>query len=94
MKTMSAESKKEIVRILSDRGAKNPCPRCDKTSFTLLDGYFNQNIQPEITGDLIIGGPAIPSIVIICNNCGYMSQHALGVLGLLSEMESKNDPKQ
>jgi hypothetical protein len=32
---------------------------------------------------LSLGGLGIPSIAIICNRCGFISQHALGTLGLL-----------
>jgi predicted nucleic-acid-binding Zn-ribbon protein len=89
METMSSEEKQKIIDILSKKGANRPCPRCNEKNFTLLDGYFNQSIQQMLTPNLIIGGPSVPSIVVVCNNCGYMSQHALGVLGLLSKVEEK-----
>lgn len=83
MKQMTSEEKQKIVDALHKKRANRPCPRCDEKNFTLLDGYFNQSIQQSLTAGVILGGPSIPSIVILCNNCGYMSQHALGVLGLI-----------
>ena len=85
---MTPENKQEIINTLQSKGAIMPCPRCANNNFTLLDGYFNQPIQQELSG-MIIGGPAVPSAVIVCNKCGYMSQHALGVLGLLPKTEEK-----
>ena len=90
MAEFSEEQKKKIIQALANRGANQPCPRCRNQSFTLVDGYFNQPIQTELAG-LIIGGPSIPSVVVVCTKCGYMSQHALGVLGLLPREEKKNE---
>ena len=81
---MSQEQKQKIIKALEEREAKLPCPRCGNGSFTLLDGYLNQTIQQDLIG-ITIGGPSIPSVVVACNRCGYLSQHALGVLGLLSK---------
>ena len=84
---MSADEKQKIITALQNRQALLPCPRCHKQKFTLLDGYFNQTIQQNINTGLIIGGPSVPSAIIVCENCGYMSQHALGVLGLMPKIE-------
>ena len=88
MQQIPEERKKEIVKALEERGAKLPCPRCANQSFTLLEGYFNQPIQFDLKG-MVIGGPTIPSIVIACSRCGFLSQHALGALGLLPREEAK-----
>jgi hypothetical protein len=72
-----------VLAALERVGARNPCPRCSNSQFMLLPGYFNQTIQPELAGGLVIGGPSLPTVVLICSRCGYLSQHALGVLGLL-----------
>lgn len=79
---MSQEEKNNIVRILQEKGAVMPCPRCGKNQFTLADGYLNNSLQQDLNG-ITIGGPSIPSVAVVCTNCGYISQHAIGVLGLL-----------
>ena len=56
----------------------------------LADGYFNQPLQTEPAG-LTIGGSSVPSIIVVCDNCGYMSQHALGILGLLDNGEASGE---
>ncbi len=88
MKELSKEEKEKIIKVLDERGAKLPCPRCGNNNFTLLDGYFNQTIQTEMKG-MVIGGPSVPSAVVACSRCGYLSQHALGALGLLPKEEVK-----
>lgn len=72
----------EIIKTLEKRRATRPCPRCGNRDFTIESGYFNQPIQSDLKG-LSIGGRSIPSAIVICIKCGYISQHALGVLGLL-----------
>lgn len=92
MQKMSSETKQQIVATLQTKGAIQPCPRCGNKEFTLLDGYFNQGIQQEL-GGMVIGGPSVPSAVVVCNKCGYMSQHALGVLGLLPKEGVQHESK-
>ena len=87
---MNKDREAEIIAKLQEKGANLPCPRCGQTSFTLLDSYLNLIVQNELSGGLVIGGPTVPSAVTACNNCGYLSVHALGVLGLL---EKKGDSK-
>lgn len=87
---MSAEEKRKIIAALEERGATLPCPRCGNNAFTLLDGYLNQTIQKELKG-IVIGGPSVPTIVITCKRCGFLSQHALGILGLLPEELQRED---
>lgn len=60
-----------------------PCPRCGNNKFTVIDGYAQYMIQPEITGGLVIGGPTVPVALVACENCGAITPHALGALGLL-----------
>ena len=90
MPEMSQEEKNRIIRALERKGATLPCPRCGEKNFTLLDGYFNQPITTEL-GAFVLGGPTIPSAVIACTNCGYLSQHALVALGLLQKSEEKEN---
>lgn len=88
MQQLSDQQKKEIIEVLDKKGVRLPCPRCGNREFLLVDGYFNQTIQTDLNG-LIIGGPSIPTVATVCNNCGYLSQHAIGVLGLLPKKEAK-----
>ncbi len=79
MPGLSVEQKRKIAEALETAGARLPCPRCSNLNFTLVDGYFNQTVQSELES-FIIGGPGVPTVLVVCNRCGYLSQHVLGVL--------------
>lgn len=86
MPEWTQEQKDKIIKALMERRARAPCPRCGNQNFTLLDGFFNQSLQTEL-GNIVLGGPSIPSVVVVCTRCGFVSQHALGALGMLPKEE-------
>lgn len=83
--------KAKIIKALEEKGATNPCPRCGRQKFAVIDGYFLQSIQKNLKG-FSIGGPAVPSIVAACANCGFISQHAIGAL--LQPSAKKDEAKE
>ena len=87
---ITQEEKHRIILELNKRfnssGIK--CPMCGNNHFIIGDGYFNSFMQDDFR-NLNIGGPSIPSIPIICDRCGFISSHALGVLGLLPKNDNE-----
>lgn len=87
---LTDDEKREIIRIISERVPNVTCPMCHHNNFIIADGYFNMPISKNIK-DIVIAGSTIPSIGIVCTNCGFISFHALGVLGLLNQEEAANE---
>lgn len=85
---ISSEKKLEIITKLNKALKVNSqplsCPMCGNKSFTISDGYTIQVLQ-DFIDKVQLGGPSIPCVCIICRNCGFVSQHALGALGLVPE---------
>lgn len=83
---ITPEEKERIAQELSRKfGARDvKCPMCGNNHFIIADGYFNTFMQNDLK-QTNLGGPSIPSIPIICDNCGFISMHALGILGLLPQ---------
>lgn len=79
------KKKQEIAKRLNERVQNFSCPMCHKGQFTIVDGYVLETLQNDYKNLIIGGGHLIPSVIIVCNNCGYLSQHSLGVLGLLND---------
>jgi ribosomal protein S27AE len=96
MSKLSPEQIGKIVKKIEEKGATLPCPRCGNGTFAIAEGYFNQTIQPDSSGLVIGGGLAIPSAVLVCTKCGFISQHALVILGLLPQQaqQEKAEPEK
>ncbi|MBR4823890.1 MAG: hypothetical protein IKZ86_03765 [Spirochaetaceae bacterium] len=86
---ISQEKKQEIIQALNSKQFNIRCPMCGKNSFTLADAYIRLELQDDLH-NINLGGPSIPTASIICTNCGFVSLHALGILGLLN----KDSPKE
>jgi hypothetical protein len=93
---MSPEQKDKIIDALTERMKKQnrgfACPMCGNNHFVLLDSYLRNDVQEDFES-VRLGGPSIPATVIVCSNCGFMSQHALGTLGLLPKKKEPDAPK-
>lgn len=85
---LSQVKKQEIIRRLNEKIQDLSCPMCHQHSFIIADGYINNTMQDDIKM-VHLGGTSIPTIAIVCSNCGFVSQHALGVLGLLPNNEKE-----
>lgn len=73
-----------IVDALSKRGADRPCPRCGHEVFLLEQGLGTHSLQKS-SSETTLGGLAIPVAITSCVRCGFLSEHALGALGLLND---------
>lgn len=90
---ISKEEKEKVIRELNSKFNQSlKCPMCGNNHFIIGDGYFNTFIQDDFK-TINMGGSSIPSIPIICNKCGFMSLHALGILGLLPKDTVHADEK-
>lgn len=87
---MTIEDKKKILEVLQEKRIDPICPICKKMQFTIVDGYITDNVSDDYKKQ-VLGGRVIPSFVLVCNNCGFMSHHALGALGLINN--EKNTEK-
>lgn len=85
---MNEEKKRQIANALSIRTGNIVCPICHQSRYTLLDGYFVNVIQDKYQG-MQLGGRLLPSVMLVCNNCGHLENFALGVLGLMEAEEKK-----
>lgn len=90
---LSEEQKQEIIRKLQEKGVKTKCPMCDHDNFIIADGYFANIVQKKPVGAIVLAGQTIPTIPIICAKCGFISQHAIGILGLIKREEERNNDK-
>ncbi len=72
--------RKQILRELKDRGVDDPCPMCGHSNFT-----FAGESEISVSDNRKRNGGCVPIAIIACRNCGYITQHALGPLGLFPD---------
>ena len=94
---LPVEKKKEAVELLQkkifDLGKKKglKCPICGNQGFSFVDGYTSKFLN-ENTNNIQLGGINVPCFPLVCRNCGFVFEFALGALGLL-EQEKKEEKK-
>lgn len=81
--------REKIAKVLTEKGAVKPCHRCGHTNFVILESYSHFTLQDDLSKGMIIGGPAVPFALSVCSNCGALTPHALGALGLLENPEKR-----
>ena len=78
-KGISADDKHRIVAALKARGA-GACPRCRDSQWTVSE--FSR-IEVQATMDRNTSEKTtIPAVMIVCEHCGFIAQHALQPLGV------------
>lgn len=90
---MTDLEKNDILEQLARRGVNRPCPRCTNKAFSLLEIIFslpapNDPVDPRDWIRRPGGMPqtwtntpyGVPYVVTVCTNCGFMSEHSLGVV--------------
>lgn len=84
---MEEAKKLKIIDALKVKGVNLPCPRCGSKSFQVIGATLLQlNDNPN---SVVLGGPSVPAAVVACSNCGYLTNHALGALGLMPQVEEE-----
>jgi hypothetical protein len=76
---ISTDDKHRIISALKAKGAGS-CPRCTDSKWTVSE-YSRIEVQATVERNSA-GGATIPAVMIVCQHCGFISQHALQPLGL------------
>jgi hypothetical protein len=78
-KGISADDKHRIVAALKARGAGS-CPRCRDSQWTVSE-YSRIEVQATMDRNTA-EKTTIPAVMIVCEHCGFIAQHALQPLGV------------
>ncbi len=78
--SLTTNQKDTIITSLNSK-SKVVCPFCQQNQWTIGEEIVSAN-SVSLAGSTVLGGPFIPMVQLICNNCGFISHHALAVLGI------------
>lgn len=70
-----SEIKNDLIIALNKKLKSNKLHLSEKV--TIIDGFINQPISMELSGSFVIGGPAIPMIMLIGDESGRIYYFAL-----------------
>jgi len=84
----------EIIAALNLKKVSQPCPRCASKNFSVVGESEISVTQPPLPasgmaslanlGRSLPIKTTMPTIIVTCDNCGYISQHAQAALNLPS----------
>ena len=77
---LTERQKKELTSTLQTK-IHGECPMCRQRQWTLADEVVGA-VSAALSGGLGLGGPYVPMIQLVCANCGFVSHHAVGALGV------------
>ena len=81
-------NRKEIITALESKGANLPCHRCGHTSFAVIDGFTRFHLSEDMNAN-VLGGHGVPTVLVVCNNCGALTAHA--ALALIKPEKEQNE---
>jgi len=81
MAGMDQARRDKAIKELVAKKANRPCPRCGGVNFSIAgEAMISLQANPNT---VVIGGPVIPVVLVACESCGYIMQHAQAALGLM-----------
>jgi hypothetical protein len=73
----------EIVRKVQEL-TDNKCPMGHNANWLVVEGYSRTQLSHN-SEEISLSGSGIPSAILVCVQCGFVAQFALGILELLTE---------
>jgi hypothetical protein len=77
-----------VIQTLQSRGMTGACPMCKKNEWVVHEVPVSLPVY-EMDGKVKVPGTSMPVAAMICKNCGFMSFHSLGALGLLNAINTQ-----
>ncbi len=84
------EVRERVLAAFSKRVPVLHCPVCQHNAFTIVDGF----VSPPVYGNFWLGQKTsgLPSIALVCDNCGntlFINMGALGLENLVSPSQEE-----
>lgn len=81
MDTFDAATRRRIRTAISDRAPHARCPMCESASWSLEDGFVTLGLE-RVPGSLAYPETGLPSVALVCTQCGYTVLFNAVALGL------------
>ena len=96
--SLTQEQVNIVTNTLLAKGVAS-CPACHRSrTWSVVNDLVMLHVQPPQTfGSIIVGGPVLPCVAIVCSNCGNTQFHnvfALGLANVLGVQQPQQQPQQ
>lgn len=86
---MKKDDQRAIISALESKRKNAKCPSCEESQWILAEQYIALSLQEFKDNTNVLGGPSIPTVGLICKNCGYVSFHSTKILANLPKEEGQ-----
>jgi hypothetical protein len=72
----------KLIEFLNQKWSGRPCPQCHVANWQVQDSAYQ--LMQFSGGGIVIGGPVLPVVPVICGNCGntiLVNALMLGAIG-------------
>jgi hypothetical protein len=90
---LTKDERIEIHDRIIEKCQEYKCPICQMNKMTLFDHLEEAN-NLGFWESLASSFSRVPYTMLVCNNCGFMSKHAIGALGLMHLYKDPFDKKE
>lgn len=77
---LDAAQLQKVQNWMASKGVRGQCPYCGGSSGSSAGEIIAA--PTHVGGGIAIGGPTVPMLQIVCNNCGHVSHFAAVPMGL------------
>jgi hypothetical protein len=77
--TKFEDVQEELLKKIREKLDKNPIPN-ETDGFTIVGGFSYMPIHNNISGNIVIGGPTLPIVLLVGNSTGIVYTFALKVI--------------
>jgi hypothetical protein len=81
MELFDSATRRRIRTAISERAPQAHCPVCQSTTLSLADGFVTLGLE-RVPASIAFSQTGLPSIALICNQCGYTLLFNAMALGL------------
>lgn len=85
---MTPAETQALISFIKEKWKSQKCPYCQEDNWNVSDSVFQ--LTKYANGNMIIGGPVLPVIPIICTNCGNTTM----INALISKTIQPSEAKQ
>lgn len=91
MSKLSKYEGEKLISYLKEKWKGKSCPMCQTGNWIVQDSCFQ--LTEYNTDAFVIGGPVIPIIPVVCNNCSNTLLISALLAGIISPNEKVSSPQ-